>query len=111
MRLEQLEYLVAVAESGSFRTAAQKLNISRPAVSVALKSLEDELGETLFIKESRGIRLTPLGHLAVEKAGGALELINELRAASGNSAGEKAFSVDTQRSLMLLMNWNIISAF
>ena len=69
MRLEQLEYLVAVAESGSFRTAAQKLNISRPAVSVALKSLEDELGETLFIKESRGIRLTPLGHLAVEKAG------------------------------------------
>ncbi len=111
MRLEQLEYLVAVAESGSFRTAAQKLNIARPAVSVALKSLEDELGETLFIKESRGIRLTPLGHLAVEKAGGALELINELRAASGNSAGEKAFSVDTQRSLLFHLTGNIIAPF
>lgn len=111
MRLEQLEYLVAVAESGSFRAAARKLNVSRPAVSVALKSLEEELGGALFIKESRGSRLTPLGHLAVEKAGGALELISELRAGSGNSAREEVFSVDTQRSLLFHLTGNVIAPF
>lgn len=111
MRLEQLEYLVAVAEAGSFRAAARKLNVSRPAVSVALKSLEEELGGTLFIKESRGCRLTPLGHLAVEKAGGALELISELRAGSGSSAREEAFSVDTQRSLLSHLTSNVIVPF
>lgn len=111
MRLEQLEYLVAVAEAGSFRAAAQRLHVSRPAVSVALKSLENELGEPLFIKENRGIRLTPPGRLAVERAGRALDLIHNLCAGSGGSAKGEAFSVDTQRSLLFHLSSNVIAPF
>ena len=52
MRFEQLEYLIAVAESGSFSAAAQKLYVTQQAISISMKQLEEELGRPLFIKES-----------------------------------------------------------
>lgn len=58
MRLEQLKYLVATAKAGSISAAAQRLNVSRQAVSSALGSLEAELGFSLFSKGSRGVEPT-----------------------------------------------------
>ena len=48
MRIEQLEYLAAVARLGSFRRAAEELHISQPALSGSVRSLERELGVDLL---------------------------------------------------------------
>ncbi|OJY27146.1 MAG: hypothetical protein BGP11_13665 [Rhodobacterales bacterium 65-51] len=52
--LRQLEYAVAVARNGGVTAAAQALNISQPALSVALSQLEAQLGKPLFLRRPRG---------------------------------------------------------
>lgn len=71
---ENLEYYKVfyyAAKSGSLTLAAAELSISQPAVSQALKQLEGALGAKLFVRASRGIRLTPEGKVLYEhvKAG------------------------------------------
>ena len=61
MQLQQLRYMVAAAESGSFRAAAQKLFVSQSSISIAVKDLEQETGTTFFTRTSRGITLTAEG--------------------------------------------------
>ena len=61
MQLQQLRYVIAAAESGSFRAAAQKLFVSQSSVSIAVKDLEQETGVALFKRTRRGIALTPEG--------------------------------------------------
>ena len=61
MQLQQLRYVVAAAESGSFRAAAQKLFVSQSSISIAVKDLEQETGTTFFTRTSRGITLTNEG--------------------------------------------------
>lgn len=48
MRLEQLTYLTEVAQCGTITKAAERLNISQPNITTALKGLESELGVRLF---------------------------------------------------------------
>lgn len=52
-----------VAESGNISRAARELYISQPAISKAIGKLEDELNTTLFLRNSRGVTLTPEGQL------------------------------------------------
>ena len=61
MRFEQLEYLEAVAENGSFSAAAQKLYVTQQAVSISMKQLEEEMGRPLFVKENNKTVLTEYG--------------------------------------------------
>ncbi len=61
MKLRQLEVLVAVKECGTITGAAEKLLISQPSLSVALKELEDELGILLFQRSNSGVALTSVG--------------------------------------------------
>lgn len=61
MRLEQLTYVVEIAQSQSLSKTAEKLHISHSALSVALKQLESELGRILFKRTSRGLFLTSEG--------------------------------------------------
>ena len=61
MNLRQLEYLVALADEGSFGRAATRCNASQPAVSVAIAKLETELGVELVRRGTRGAALTPAG--------------------------------------------------
>ena len=58
MTLQQLKYMLAVAESGSISEAAKSLFISQPSLSNALKELETEIRRTLFMRTNRGIQLT-----------------------------------------------------
>lgn len=63
---ENLEYYKVfyyAALNGSLTAAATELSISQPAVSQALKQLESVLGAKLFVRSSRGIRLTPEGQV------------------------------------------------
>lgn len=61
MDLNKLHYFYVVAERQHVTHAAQALYISQPALSKAMKQLEQELGVPLFYKQKRGIRLTPFG--------------------------------------------------
>ena len=66
---ENLEYYKVfyyTAKNGSLSAAAAELSISQPAVSQALKQLEGSLGAKLFVRASRGIRLTPEGQVLYE---------------------------------------------
>ncbi|HRC38681.1 MAG TPA: LysR family transcriptional regulator, partial [Rubrivivax sp.] len=60
--LRQFRYFVAVAESGSVAAASRMLNIAQSAVTKSMQELEDELGQPLFERSSRGMRMTPQGH-------------------------------------------------
>lgn len=61
MEIRQLEYFVTSVEEKSFYKASTKLFISQPAISKAIASLENELEASLFIRSSRGLRLTARG--------------------------------------------------
>lgn len=78
MQLQQLKYLIAAAEHGSFRAAAQALYISQSSVSVAIKDLEQELGVTVFERTSRGISLTPEGAEVAERARAIVEQLGAI---------------------------------
>jgi len=56
--LQQLKYVLTVAEKGSINEAAKSLFLSQPSLSNAIKDLEDEIKCTLFVRTNRGITLT-----------------------------------------------------
>ena len=61
MTLQQLKYVVEVAERGSITEAAKALFIAQPSLSAAVRELEEEAGITIFLRNSRGILLTQEG--------------------------------------------------
>lgn len=61
--LKQLEYILAVARSGSFRRAADELNISQPTLSAQIARAEELLGVKLLERTRSGAHLTPVGRL------------------------------------------------
>ena len=61
MTLQQLKYLVAVANSGSINAAAKSLYISQPSLSEVIQNLEQELGFSIFERTSKGIKITQQG--------------------------------------------------
>jgi DNA-binding transcriptional LysR family regulator len=86
MDLFQLETFLMVAREGSFSRAAKKLYRTQPAISQTVRKLEEELGEPLFDRASRGGRLTDAGKVLQDYAqrllntrGEALTALGELR--------------------------------
>lgn len=61
MKLDQLQHVVAIVEHGSLRAAARRLDVPQPALTRSVRSLEKELGGALFLRETRGMTLTPMG--------------------------------------------------
>lgn len=68
MNLRQLEHLVALADEGSFARAAEKVNLSQPALTRSMQSLEEEMALQLLDRHPRGVTLTPGGKVVVERA-------------------------------------------
>lgn len=82
MELMQLEMFVAAVEEGSVHGAAGRVCRTQPAVSMALKKLEQEIGSPLFDRAGRiGIQLTPAGDLLYSYASRLLAIRNEAHAA------------------------------
>lgn len=97
MQLGQIRAFLAVRETGSLRAAARHIGLSQPAISKALAGLEEDLKAQLFIRTSRGVRLTEAGRTFGARAAAvqaelarAREELSELR---GGTEGSVAVGV------------------
>ena len=79
MNFKQLEYFVAVADAGSISSAARSLHISQPPLSTQMHLLEEELGQSLFERGSRSIKLTDAGRVFDVRAPSNLDLAEGTR--------------------------------
>ena len=66
MDLRQLEIIRAIADTGSFTAAGEKLHVSQSAISRQILLLEEELGESVFHRIGRRIRITPAGEALLQ---------------------------------------------
>src|SRR2546423_7390700 len=66
--LRQLQYAVAVADTGGFRKAAQLCHVSQPSLSAQLAQLEDALGVRIFERDRRRVLVTPAGSEMLARA-------------------------------------------
>ena len=78
MNLLHMKYALVVAEKHSINKAAQQLIVGAPALSRAVKELENSLGVILFERSVKGMTLTPDGELFVMYAKKALKQINDI---------------------------------
>ncbi|MDP8925327.1 MAG: LysR family transcriptional regulator, partial [Actinomycetota bacterium] len=90
MLLRQMECFLAVARLGNVSRAAEEMYLTQPTLTARIKALEEELGDQLFVRTSRGMRLTEAGREFLpyaERCMASLEegrqRLGELRGASG----------------------------
>lgn len=110
MRIEQLEYLTAVAEHGSLRRASEGVHVSQPALSEAIGKLEKELGVSLLDRRRTGSRMNEVGSQLLPAMTEVLDAVRRLRAEaedhSSDSAGGRGVirvgTVNTATSSVLL---------
>lgn len=76
MDLNQLRYLLAIAQAGSLSAAAKKLRVSQPTLTVAMRRLEEELGTTLLTRDHKGVSLTSTGEALRGHAEQAVSLLD-----------------------------------
>jgi DNA-binding transcriptional LysR family regulator len=72
LEIRQLEYFVAVAEECHFTRAARRLRVAQSGLSASIRSLERELGASLFLRSTRQVGLTPAGQALLVEARRAL---------------------------------------
>jgi DNA-binding transcriptional LysR family regulator len=87
MDMRRLTYFLAVVDHGGFTAAADEVGVSQPALSLAVKELERELGVGLFDRVGRRVHLTAAGHALVGPARQALRDVETGRAAVAAVAG------------------------
>lgn len=97
MTLQQLKYAVTVAECGTISAAAEKLFISQPSLTTAIRELESEMGVTIFSRTNRGVIVSREGE---EFLGYARQILSQAQLLqerfSGWAQGEKRFAVSSQ---------------
>lgn len=82
MNLQQIRYLCAVADAGSFSGGAKRAYVSQPTLSAAISDLEVELGVRLFERRKRGVVLTAEGEPVLNHARAVLREIEQLKQAN-----------------------------
>lgn len=88
--LRQLEYLVAIAETGTFSEAAKRTHVSQPSLSTQVKDMELHLGASLLERGRHGALLTPIGEEMVARARIVLRHVEELKVLARESEGTLA---------------------
>ena len=84
--LRRLQYFVAVAEERSFTRAAERLYVTQPSLSVAIRKLEQELGVTLFDRSGRHVLLTAAAEALLPKARRAISAADDVYTTATNVA-------------------------
>lgn len=82
MEMHQIRYVLEAARTLNFTKAAQACNVSQPALTRAVKALEEQLGAPIFHREGRGIRLSDFGRSILPR----LEMIEEQAVAARSFA-------------------------
>lgn len=100
--LDLLKGFEAAARHLSFTRAAHELSLTQSAVSREIKKLEDQLGQPLFDRINRGLRLTPAGRALHRAVGEALNLIDEATDRVGATAASETLTVTTSAPLASL---------
>ena len=99
MNLVHLKYAVEVAETGSINKASEKLYVSQPNLSRAIKELEASLGVTIFDRSAKGMVLTPDGEVFVRYARSILRQVDAIETVFSNGSTEKKkFSISVPRA-------------
>lgn len=97
MTLQQIKYVIGIAETGSLNKASEKLYVSQPSLTATIHDLEDELGITIFNRTGRGVTLTNDG---TEFLAAARQLYmnyqNVMEKYGDNGTIKKKFGVSTQ---------------
>src|SRR6478609_1770985 len=95
MTLSELRFVVAVAKERNFRRAAEKCFVSQPALSLAIKKLEEELGILLFERSRTDVSPTPIGEQVIAQAIKAIEEVAQIKeiAKQGNNQLNGAFKL------------------
>ncbi len=88
--LRQLEYLVAIAETGTFSEAAKRTHVSQPSLSTQVKDMEFHVGAQLIERGRHGAILTPIGEELVIRARIVLTHIEEMKVLARESDGSLA---------------------
>ena len=79
MTLSELRFVVAVAKERNFRRASEKCFVSQPALSLAIKKLEEDLGVLIFERSRTDVSPTPIGEQIIEQAIRAIEEVAHIR--------------------------------
>jgi len=87
MTLSELRFVVALAKERNFRRASEKCFVSQPALSLAIKKLEEDLGVLIFERSRTDVSPTPIGEKIIEQAIRAIEEVAHIReiAKQGNN--------------------------
>lgn len=87
MDIVALEVFLAVAETGSFSRAGERVFLTQPAISKRIAALESELGTRLFDRIGRRIQLTEAGRALRARAHGLLRELDDVKRSIANLAG------------------------
>ena len=97
MTLQQLRYVITVAQKGTISEAAKELFISQPSLTNAIRELEKEMNITIFNRTNKGVAVSTEGEQFLGYARQVLEQANLLESAYKTSVRDKQrFSVSTQ---------------
>ncbi len=115
MTLQQLKYLVAIADSGlNITAAAERLYTSQPGISKQLKLLEQELGVQLFTRKGKSLAaITPAGRDVIARARRIMREVDNIRNLAGDLVGEQegTLSIATTHTQARYVLPEIIKAF
>ena len=108
VNLELYRIFYTVAKNKHMTKASEELYISQPAISQAIKKLENQIGGTLFLRSNKGMELTEEGKMLYENIKGALELIdnaeNEFTSFKDLSKGEIKIGCSTTLTKLILLD-------
>src|SRR5210317_264042 len=115
MKLQQLKYLIAIADNGlNITAAAERLYTSQPGVSKQLKLLEEELGMQLFTRKGKSLdAVTPAGEKVLERARVIMQEVENIRTLAADYFEEKdgSLSIATTHTQARYVLPKIIATF
>ena len=79
VEIHQLEYFIAVAETGGFSRAAERCNVAQPSLSQQIMKLEKEIGNPLFDRLGRKVALTDVGQQLLPRANAILDELQNIK--------------------------------
>ncbi|MHB2008576.1 MAG: LysR family transcriptional regulator [Acidobacteriaceae bacterium] len=110
VEFRHLKYIAAIAETGNFTRAAERLFLAQPSLSKQIKELEDGIGIQIFVRHHDGVRVTPAGQMIVSYAIEAVktrsEIVQAARAVHGGTipALRIGFSCFVQQDVLRSLN-------